>query len=314
MGFGDKISKQADQEQMQYTNKILQEEGKQAAKEAGIEEKDYSTFVKKATNYSENSDPFTQGERKTDNSTGRPNRRVSIAGNRPQSSDMASTQNSGSSNSSGNNQSQNHIPNRPVFNREKNVEQAFNKNNSQNNKPEDNRKGAYNPQNISSNEEKAPTVKYDENGLDVRLNRLIDVVADYLNKTPEEVKKIKREALKNPREITQEYNRIFKEEIKPNNVERFKSLEDAKREHPDKIVFMTVKNGKASLSAVNRENAGGKILYDGVMVESVPFNRTPFEAPSVLFADPKKELIASEDVDGAFDDKPQEDANKTLKM
>lgn len=149
-------------------------------------------------------------------------------------------------------------------------------------------KGSFQPKGvISSNEEMMSNnvpIKITGNGLDARLERLIDIVADYLKKTPEEIKDIKKNALKEPVLFFNEYNKIYQNEIQPLRQDRYSSIETAKKEMPDKIVFMFVKDGRSILRSMNRSEAGEKIIYDGVIIESVQYTRTPFGPSTELFA------------------------------
>lgn len=149
-------------------------------------------------------------------------------------------------------------------------------------------KGSFQPKGvISSNEETMSNnvpIKITGNGLDARLERLIDIVADYLKKSPEEIKDIKKNALKEPALFFSEYNQIYQNEIQPLRQGRYSSIEMAKKEMPDKIVFMFVRDGNSILRSMNRSEAGAKVIYDGVVIESVQYTRTPFGPSTELFA------------------------------
>lgn len=153
--------------------------------------------------------------------------------------------------------------------------------------------------------------KMAENGLPLRLDKLIDVVSDYQGLDAKAIKEIKKQALANPTSLMQEYNQIFMNEIKPNMENRHKSLEEAKRMNPDKIVFMFVKDGKQTFSALSKEKAVGYEAYDGVVIETMSSSRTPFPPANVLFENNNPKVIA--DNDSAFEEeKKNENVEKTV--
>lgn len=144
-------------------------------------------------------------------------------------------------------------------------------------------------------------VKLTPNGLDARLERLIDIVADYLKKTPEEIKRIKENALKNPVGIQNEYMNIYSKQIAPLRQSRHTSIESAKKENPDKVVFLYVNGERSVLKCLDKEKAGANIIYDGLIVETVGYARTPFLPANELFKEePKLEVIAEEASNEAF--------------
>jgi len=295
MAFGADLAKNAEKEKLEYSEKMINEDSKKST------EKDYLHSGHTNVDYDNGADPFTQGEKAQPQNNQRRFSRSKVENESPQNGTSPSTINES--------QPVHHEGRRrPDFKRDS-ANSASNNNSGSdiNLKTDNSNKGAYSPKNVSSASNNQP-IKYAANGLDSRLDRLIDIVGDYLDKSQEEIDKIKRQAKRNPDEITREYNRIFRDEIKPKKEKNYKSLEDARREHPDKIILMRIQeNGEASMSAMNRENAGSKILYDGVIVKSVPFTRSPFDAPSILFEEAKPKLIASEDSDEAFNDNPSEE-------
>lgn len=175
-------------------------------------------------------------------------------------------------------------------------------------------KGAFKAGNATSNDNPQldmTPVKITPNGLDARLERLIDIVADYLKKSPEEVKRIKENALKNPQNIHSEYMTIYSKQIVPLKESRHTSIESAKAENPDKIVFLYVRDDRSVLKCIPKEKAGANVIYDGLIVETVGYNRTPFPAANELFKEePKVEVISEEESNAAFS---QQQASK-MKM
>lgn len=165
-------------------------------------------------------------------------------------------------------------------------------------------KGAFKAGNATSNDNPhldMTPVKITPNGLDARLERLIDIVADYLKKSPEEVKRIKDNALKNPQSIQSEYMTIYSKQIVPLKESRHTSIESAKAENPDKIVFLYVRDDRSVLKCIPKEKAGANVIYDGLIVETVGYNRTPFPAANELFKEePKVEVISEEESNAAF--------------
>lgn len=165
-------------------------------------------------------------------------------------------------------------------------------------------KGAFKSGNATSNDNPQidmTPVKITPNGLDARLERLIDIVADYLKKSPEEVKRIKENALKNPQTIQSEYMNIYSKQIVPLKESRHTSIESAKAENPDKIVFLHVRDDRSVLKCISKEKAGANVIYDGLIVETVSYNRTPFPPANELFKEqPKVEVISEEESNAAF--------------
>lgn len=134
-----------------------------------------------------------------------------------------------------------------------------------------------------------------ENGLDIRLNTLIDRVCEYLNKKDDEISKIKKEALRNPEAIRGEYQKLYDEVIEPETNKRYETIQSAKKENPDKFIFILVKDDKQKLVGFNKEEYPAFAIYDGVTIKTVSYDRTPFGPPSELFAneeEPKQEEIA----------------------
>lgn len=123
-----------------------------------------------------------------------------------------------------------------------------------------------------------------ENGLDIRLNTLIDRVCEYLNKKDDEISKIKKEALRNPEAIRGEYQRLYDEVVEPETNKRYETIQSAKKENPDKFIFILVKDDKQKLVGFNKDEYPAFAIYDGVTIKTVSYDRTPFGPPSELFA------------------------------
>lgn len=139
-------------------------------------------------------------------------------------------------------------------------------------------------------------------GLPVRLDRLIDVVCEHLGKTAEEVEQVKKRALHEQDAVTREFDEIFKNEVEPlrqQNAQRFETLKQAMEAHPNKVVFMHIKDGKQGLVGLDRATAGARAMYEGQLIETVDASRTMFKAPSVLFATPVEPTVVDE---AAFDE------------
>lgn len=123
-----------------------------------------------------------------------------------------------------------------------------------------------------------------ENGLDIRLNTLIDRVCEYLNKKDDEISKIKKEALRNPEAIRGEYQRLYDEVVEPETNKRYETIQSAKKENPDKFIFILVKDDKQKLVGFNKDEYPAFAIYDGVTIKTVNYDRTPFGPPSELFS------------------------------
>lgn len=154
-----------------------------------------------------------------------------------------------------------------------------------------NKTGSFQPKGVESNtdEHMKSSIKIKSNGLDAKLDRLIDIVTDYLKKSPEEIKMIKKKALKEPTALSKEYNEIYTQKIQPMRKGRYDSLETAKREMPDQVVFMFVKDEFTKLRQMPKSEAKEKIIYDGIIIESVQYTRTPFGPASKVFAPEENE-------------------------
>lgn len=157
----------------------------------------------------------------------------------------------------------------------------------------------YSSKNEYFNEDK----KMAANGLPLRLDKLIDVVSDHQGLDVNTIKEIKKKALTNPDSLMKEYENIFMTEIKPNIDSRHRTLEDAKKQHPDKIVFMFIKDGKQLFKALDKEKANGYEAYDGLVIETMSSSRTPFGPANIVFAKDEPKII--DESDDAFEESPQ---------
>ena len=124
-----------------------------------------------------------------------------------------------------------------------------------------------------------------DNGLDARLNTLIDRVCEYFNKKEDEIAKIKREALRNPEVIRSEYHELFKKLVEPDENKRYQDIQSARSQYPDQYIFILVKDDKQKLVGFKKADYPAYAIYDGVTVKTVDYDRTPFGPPSELFAD-----------------------------
>lgn len=136
-----------------------------------------------------------------------------------------------------------------------------------------------------------------ENGLDIRLNTLIDRVCEYLNKKDDEIAKIKKEALRNPEAIRGEYQKIYNEVVEPETNKRYETIQSAKKENPDKFIFILVKDDKQKLVGFNKIDHPAYAIYDGVTIKTVSYDRTPFGPPSELFSGDEEILKQEETIE-----------------
>lgn len=172
--------------------------------------------------------------------------------------------------------------------------------------------GSYKHTYSSKNEYFNEDNKMAANGLPLRLDKLIDVVSDHQGLDVKKIKEIKKKALLNPESLMKEYEAIFRAEIKPNMDNRYRNLEDAQKKHPDKIVFMFIKDGKQAFKALSKDKANGYEAYDGLILETVSSSRTPFGPANVIFAKDEPELVIN--ADEAFEDdnvSPAQDVDKS---
>lgn len=135
-----------------------------------------------------------------------------------------------------------------------------------------------------------------DNGLDARLNTLIDRVCEYFNKKEDEIAKIKREALRNPEIIRSEYHELFKRLVEPDENKRYQDIQSARTQYPDQYIFILVKDDKQKLVGFKKADYPAYAIYDGVTVKTVDYDRTPFGPPSELFADKDEH---NEELEGA---------------
>lgn len=136
-----------------------------------------------------------------------------------------------------------------------------------------------------------------DNGLDARLNTLIDRVCEYFNKKEDEIAKIKREALRNPEIVRSEYHELFKRLVEPDENKRYKDIQSARSQYPDQYIFILVKDDKQKLVGFKKTDYPAYAIYDGVTVKTVDYDRTPFGPPSELFADTNEQDEEVEDAE-----------------
>lgn len=128
--------------------------------------------------------------------------------------------------------------------------------------------------------------------LDPKLVVIIEKVCTFLNKSKKEVDEIMEKAVKNPEAVKSEYNTMYNDIVQPKTQERYRSIEDAQAKNPDRIVFMSVKDGEDKLIGLMKDKYPSFEIYQGTIMQTVEFDRTPFEAPSKLFAnEAKKENV-----------------------
>lgn len=135
-----------------------------------------------------------------------------------------------------------------------------------------------------------------ENGLDIRLNALLDKVCEFFNITEQEIAKIKKDALKNPEAFRAKYQKIYDEEVQPESNKRYESIQAAKKEFPDKFIFMIVNEDKHKLLGYNKDEHPEYAIYDGVTISIVNYDKTPFGPPSELFSEEDNQEKVEEEV------------------
>lgn len=133
------------------------------------------------------------------------------------------------------------------------------------------------------------------NGLEIRLDRLIDVVADFKGFKKEETDRDKIKALTHPSLITEKYEQIYQQQVLPARNKVFQNIEESQKAHPDHIIFMHSKEGHSKLVSLSRERAGSNAAYEGCDVEVISSGRSPFQPPSILFATPQAEQVVIDD-------------------
>lgn len=127
--------------------------------------------------------------------------------------------------------------------------------------------------------------------LDPKLVVIIEKVCTFLNKSKKEVDEIMDKAIKNPEAVKSEYNTMYNDIVQPKTQERYRSIQDAQSRNPDRIVFMSVKDGEDKLIGLVKEKFPAFEIYKGTIMQTVDFDRTPFDAPSKLFSNEIKQEV-----------------------
>lgn len=146
----------------------------------------------------------------------------------------------------------------------------------------------------------APTSRRDD-GLPLRLERLIDEVSDFLGYDDARREEAKKRALTDTRAWDKKLTDYYVNTIRPHRARTAQTLEEARQKHPGKIVYLSVEGGEHSLKVFDRDSARGQqeALLDGATIETVSSSRTPFPAPKDVFG----AADVSQKVDGdALDD------------
>lgn len=169
---------------------------------------------------------------------------------------------------------------------------------------EERKNGSFNQRNQSSYSQDAASIAQEakrEEGmkdyagsLDPKLVVIIEKVCTFLNKSKKEVDEIMDKAIKNPEAVKSEYNTMYNDIVQPKTQERYRSIEDAQTRNPDRIVFMSVKDGEDKLIGLVKEKFPAFEIYQGTIMQTVDFDRTPFDAPSKLFNNEIKQEVKQE--------------------
>lgn len=164
--------------------------------------------------------------------------------------------------------------------------------------------GNFNQRNQSSYSQDAASVAQEakkEEGLkdyagslDPKLVVIIEKVCTFLNKSKKEVDEIMDKAIKNPEAVKSEYNTMYNDIVQPKTQERYRSIEEAQSKNPDRIVFMSVKDGEDKLIGLMKDKFPAFEIYQGTIMQTVEFDRTPFDAPSKLFSNDVKQELSNE--------------------
>lgn len=140
-------------------------------------------------------------------------------------------------------------------------------------------------------------------GLPLRLERLIDEVADFHGYGRERTEEAKRNALTDPPAWEKKLTDHYRSTILPARKQTAQTLEEARRKHPGVGVFVQMAQGKATIQIIDPTDPSqaGLALMDGATVERVASSRTPFRAPRDVFG--RQETVVSLDAsDEAFAD------------
>lgn len=119
--------------------------------------------------------------------------------------------------------------------------------------------------------------------LALRARRMVQEVGEFQKWSLDQMSSMERMALKDPQDVMEKLLPIYKKEIVPVRSAGVASLEEARKKHPDDIVFLLVKGDKNKIKVT--EKGSGQDLLDGAVLESLQSNSTPFDKP--LFVLPK---------------------------
>lgn len=119
--------------------------------------------------------------------------------------------------------------------------------------------------------------------LALRARRMVQEVGEFQKWSLDQIASMERMALKDPQEVMEKLLPVYKKEIVPVRSAGVSSLEDARKKHPDDVVFLLVKGDKNKIKVTGK--GSGQDLLDGAMLESLQSNSTPFDKP--VFVVPK---------------------------
>ena len=124
-----------------------------------------------------------------------------------------------------------------------------------------------------------------QDGLSLRLERLVDEVSDHLGYSAEQREGAKVKALGNPSEWEKRLTEYYRENVVPVRKNTARTLAEARQKNPGKLVYVQVQQGTPTLKVLDRSSVEGKAqsILDGAVVETVAASRTPFRSPAEVF-------------------------------
>ena len=146
-------------------------------------------------------------------------------------------------------------------------------------------------------------------GLPLRVERLIDEIADFHGHPRDRTENAKKLALEDVKGWEKKLFDHYQKVVRPARQQTAQTLQEARQKHPGKGVFVMVSKGQSTIQTIDpskpdQQNMG---ILNGATVERVASSRTPFRSPREVFGR-QETLVTLENADDAFG---EVDANPT---
>ena len=144
-------------------------------------------------------------------------------------------------------------------------------------------------------------------GLPLRLERLIDEISDFMGYAADHREGAKIRALSDPADWEKRLEAYYVKHVRPRRLDSAHTLEQARRSHPNQIVYLELRNGESVIRRFDRDDpqATDALLLDGAVVETMAASRTPFPAPRDLFGRRESlQRLEEGQIEAAFQEAP----------